>query len=141
MKYRLALSLAALAVGGCTEPLQPRTVAEFMENEVALHGTLTRCESDPAAAGDAECRNARQAADRIAAIEERALVKMRERAFESAREEYRARLDRERELRIQAEAEAREARLQALIGSPSEEAADQEPEAADQEPPEGDQEE
>lgn len=129
MKHLLASSLAALALVGCTEPLEPRTVAEFMENEVALHGTLTRCDQDPAAAGDTECRNARQAADRIAAIEERALVKMREQAFESAREEYRARLDRERELRIQAEAEAREARLEALTGSPSE--------SADEEPPEG----
>lgn len=125
MKYALALPLAALALAGCTEPLAPRTVAQFMEDEVALYGTLTRCETDPAAANDVECRNARQAADRVAAIEERALIKVRQEAFESARAEYRARLDRERELRIQAEAEARAARLQALSGStpaPSEEA-------------------
>ena len=124
MKYALALLLAALALAGCTEPLAPRTVAQFMEDEVALYGTLTRCETDPAAANDVECRNARQAADRVAAIEERALIKVRQEAFESARAEYRARLDRERELRIQAEAEARAARLQALTGStpgPSEE--------------------
>lgn len=137
MKYQVAVAYAALLLGGCTEPLQPRTVAEFMENEVALHGTLSRCETDPAAAGDTECRNARQAADRIAAIEERALVKMREQAFESARKEYRTRLDRERELHIQAEAEAREARLQALIGSPSDlveaDAAEEQPSAGDQE--------
>lgn len=137
MKYLLAVASAALALGGCTEPLQPRTVAEFMENEIALHGTLTRCETDPAAAGDTECRNARQAADRIAAIEERALVKVREQAFESAREEYRTRLDRERELRIQAETEAKEARLQALIGSPPDV---DDADATDDGPSEGDQE-
>lgn len=117
MRYLLAPSLAALALAGCTEPLAPRTVAQFMEDEVALHGTLMRCESDPAAANDTECRNARQAADRVAAIEERALLKVRQQAFEMARKEYRARLDRERELRIQAQAEAREARLRALTGS------------------------
>ena len=117
MKHALALTLAALALAGCTEPLAPRTVAQFMEDEVALYGTLTRCETDPAAANDVECRNARQAADRVAAIEERALIKIREEAFESARAEYRGRLDRERELRIRAETEAREARLQALTDS------------------------
>ena len=92
------------------------TVAEFMENEVALFGTLARCDEDPASVDPAECSNARVAAERIAAIEERALRKAREQAFESARAEYRDRLDRERDLRRQAEAEAERARLQALIG-------------------------
>lgn len=113
MKYILALPIAALVLAGCEEP-QPRTVAEFLENEAALYGTLARCESQPAAGADAECRNARQAAERIAFIEERAMRKGREQAFESARAEYRTRLDRERELRIRAEAAAERARLDAL---------------------------
>lgn len=116
MKYVLALPIAALVLVGCEEP-QPRSVAEFLENEAALYGTLARCESQPAAGSDAECRNARQAAERIAAIEERAMRKGREQAFESARAEYRARLDRERELRIRAEAAAEQARLEALTRS------------------------
>lgn len=121
MRYALALpiTLLALLLAGCTEPPKPRSVAEFMENEIALYGALTRCENDPSAATDPECRNARQAAERIAAIEERALLKAREQAFESARAEYRQRLDRERDLRIKAEAEAEAARLERLIGPAS----------------------
>jgi hypothetical protein len=115
MRYALALPMALLALAGCEEP-QPRGVAEFLENEAALYGTLERCENLPGAGADAECRNARQAAERIAAIEERAMRKGREQAFETARAEYRERLDRERSLRMKAEAEAEEARLQALIG-------------------------
>lgn len=42
--------------------------------------------------------------------------KGREQAFESARAEYRAQLDRERELRRKAEDEAEQARLRALTG-------------------------
>lgn len=116
MKYVLALPIAALILVGCEEP-QPRTVAEFLENEAALYGTLARCESQPAAGADAECRNARQAAERIAFIEERAMRKGREQAFEAARAEYRERLDRERDLRIRAEAAAEQARLESLTRS------------------------
>jgi hypothetical protein len=115
VRYALALPVALLALAGCEEP-QPRGVAEFLENEAALYGTLERCENQPGAGADAECRNARQAAERIAAIEERAMRKGREQAFETARAEYRERLDRERSLRMKAEAAAEEARLQALIG-------------------------
>jgi len=113
MRYAPITLLAALALAGCEEP-QPRSVAEFMADEVALYGTLARCETAPGAGADPECRNARQAAERIAAIEERAMRKGREQAFESARAEYRAQLDRERELRRRAEAEAEEARLKSL---------------------------
>jgi len=115
MRYALGLSIALVALAGCEEP-QPRSVAEFLENEPALYGTLARCENMPGAGADAECRNARQAAERIAIIEERAMRKGREQAFESARAEYRERLDRERSLRMKAEAAAEEARLRALIG-------------------------
>ena len=58
------------------------------------------------------------AAERIAAIEERLLRQAREEAFETARAEYRARLDRERELRLEAEAAAEDARLRALDQAP-----------------------
>jgi hypothetical protein len=114
MRYLPALLIAALPVAGCQEK-QPMTVSDFMNNEAALYGTLVRCEQDPSAGTDLECSNARQAAERLLVIEERALRKAREEAFASAREEYRARLERERELRLKAEAEAEEARLQALL--------------------------
>lgn len=114
MRYLPALLIAALPLAGCQEK-QPMTVSDFMNNEAALYGTLTRCQENPAAGTDPECGNARQAAERISVIEERAMRKAREEAFASAREEYRARLDRERDLRLKAEAEAEEARLQALL--------------------------
>lgn len=116
MRIALALLLASLAISGCEEK-KPRAVAEFMENEAALHGTLVRCEREPGSTDPAECNNARQAAERIAVIEERAMTKAREQAFERAREEYRGQLDRERELRRQAQAEAAAARLEALTGA------------------------
>jgi hypothetical protein len=116
MRIALALVLASLAISGCEEK-KPRAVAEFMENEAALHGTLVRCEREPGSTDPAECNNARQAAERIAVIEERAMTKAREQAFERAREEYRGQLDRERELRRQAQAEAAAARLEALTGA------------------------
>lgn len=114
MRYLPALLSAALLLAGCEER-QPMTVADFMGNEAALYGTLTRCQENPSAGTDPECRNARQAAERISVIEERAMRKAREEAFASARAEYRAQLDRERELRLKAEAEAEEARLQSLL--------------------------
>lgn len=116
MKRASILLLCTVALSGCQER-EPRTVAEFMENEAALQGTLIRCEKDRAAAvQDPECSNASRAAERLALIQERALLKAREEAFERERAEYRARLERERQLRIQAEKAAQEARQRALLG-------------------------
>lgn len=116
MKPVLALTLCTVVVlaSGCEER-RPITVAEFMENEAALYGTLERCDRDPGSVDPQECQNARTAGERIAAIEERLLRQARNEAFEAARAEYRARLDRERELRLRAEAEAEDARLRALL--------------------------
>lgn len=114
MRNSSALLIALLMLAGCQEK-QPMTVSDFMNNEAALYGTLARCQDNRSAGTDAECQNARQAAERISVIEERAMRKAREEAFASAREEYRVRLERERELRLKAEAEAKEARLEALL--------------------------
>ena len=112
------------------------TVAQFLENEAALYGTLARCQDNPGAGTDAECRNARMAAERISVIEERAARKAREEAFSSAREEYRQQLDRERALRIKAEAEVEAARLQVLLTSEDDDLDPEQPEAVDTiEPP------
>lgn len=116
MKYVLALPLVLAALAACSEK-KPMTVVDFMENEVALYGTLSRCESDPESVDPRECGSAREAAQRLAVIEERALRKARDEAFQAARAEYRERLDRERALRVAAEEAAKEARLEALTGS------------------------
>jgi len=116
MKKAGILLVCAVFVAGCEEPV-PRSVAEFMENEAALQGTLIRCDSDRgAAAQDPECHNASRAAERLALIQERALLKAREEAFERERAEYRTRLERERQLRRQAELAAEDARRRALLG-------------------------
>lgn len=132
MRYLPVLLIAMVCLVGCQEK-QPMTVADFMGNEAALYGTLTRCQENPSAGTDPECRNARQAAERISVIEERAMRKAREEAFANAREEYRAQLDRERELRLKAEAEAEEARLKALLNPEPEPEAGEGTEAVDPE--------
>jgi hypothetical protein len=117
VKHLSALLITGFFVAGCAEQ-EPMTVANFLENEAALFGTLARCEDNRSAGTDPECRNARQAAERISLIEERAMRKAREEAFASAREEYRVKLDRERGLRVKAEAAAEEARLMSLVMPP-----------------------
>lgn len=129
VKHLAMILTAAVLVAGCEEK-PPMTVAQFLENEAALYGTLERCQTNPGAGTDAECRNARAAAERISVIEERAARKAREQAFASARQEYRQQLDRERALRIKAEAEAKAARLERLLTSDDEEPAAEQPEAA-----------
>ena len=122
----MATLVALFALAGCEEP-QPTPVAAFMESEVALFGTLERCQREPGSVNDLECRNARVAAERIAAIEERAIRRARDQAFEKAREEYRTQLDLERALRMKAEAEAESARLRALIDPEGEKEGDVKP--------------
>jgi len=116
MRTALLVLGAALLLAGCAEK-KTLSVVDFLENEALLYGTLTRCQDDPSGMDPRECANARQAAERIAAIEERTMREAREQAFESARAEYREQLEQERELRIQAEEEAEAARLEALTTS------------------------
>ncbi|NGX15719.1 EexN family lipoprotein [Wenzhouxiangella sp. XN24] len=116
MRTALLVLGTALLLGGCTEK-KTLSVVDFLENEAVLYGTLTRCNEDPSGMDPRECSNARQAAERIAAIEERTMREAREQAFESARAEYREQLEQERELRIRAEEEAEAARLEALTTS------------------------
>lgn len=116
MKIALLVLGAGFLVAGCAEK-KTMSVVDFLENEAVLYGTLTRCQENAAGMDPRECANARQAAERIAAIEERTMREAREQAFESARAEYREQLEQERELRIQAEEEAEAARLEALTTS------------------------
>jgi len=116
MRTALLVLGASLLLGGCAEK-KTLSVVDFLDNEAVLYGTLTRCQEDPSAMDPRECANARQAAERIAAIEERTMREAREQAFENARAEYREQLEQERELRIRAEEEAEAARLEALTTS------------------------
>jgi hypothetical protein len=131
----VAVMAGVMALAGCMER-KPMTVSEFMENEAALYGTLERCERERRSVDEVECSNARLAAKRILVIEQRAMEKAREEAFQSAREEYRQRLHRERELRMRAEAEAEQARLQALVDSQPTEESGEEASPAEAPPPE-----
>ncbi len=57
----------------CAEEPPPRSANEFMENAILLEATMVRCAENRAEARyDAECINAREAVNRLAAAEEQA---------------------------------------------------------------------
>ena len=91
---------------------------EFMADEVALTGTLVRCQDmGSKSMQDPECQNARRASERLAALEEERERKSREAEFERKRAALRERQDRERAAREAAAAAARAQEEQALLGS------------------------
>lgn len=68
-----AASLVAIAiVSACSEvEPPPHTVSEFIENSILLEATIVRCARDRSKLRyEAECVNAREAANRLAAIAE-----------------------------------------------------------------------
>lgn len=107
--------IAALAA--CGKP-EPRSVQQFMDDEVALTGALARCENmGSESMRDVECQNARRASERLAAIEEERVRKAREEEFQRKRAALRARQEQERLAREAAAAEARAQEEQALLGA------------------------
>jgi len=77
-----------------------RSTLELMDDPLVLEGVIIRCQGvGEAASEDEECRNAREAVDRIAAARERLLPAKPtvDPAFERARELRRAREDQERQ--------------------------------------------
>ena len=83
----LTLSLLA-ACGG--EPPPPRTVKEFVENPILLEATMVHCARDRSHTKyNAECVNAREAANKLAVIEEFAHRKELEAQFERKRKQLR----------------------------------------------------
>ena len=67
-----ALCAASLLVA-CAEEPPPRSANEFMENSILLEATMVRCAENRAEARyDAECINAREAVNRLAAAREQA---------------------------------------------------------------------
>ena len=98
---KLAVVAAAIILAACSQQLPPRSPAALMSDPAVLQGVLFRCNQlQNAALRDAECRNAREAVDRLAAQEgtdEQEQEHAEEAAsFEKAREALRARDERER---------------------------------------------
>lgn len=101
---RLAIAAAVFFIAGCSQELPPRSTTALMDDPAVLQAVLFRCNQlQGAALSDAECRNAREAVDRLAA-QEGSGKQDREQAeaaarFEKAREARRAREERERRQR------------------------------------------
>lgn len=91
-----------LGLAACDEP-QPRTFTDFMEDRIAMEGTLARCELDGRESlKDIECANARRAEAAIALRRER---------------ERRVELERESERKLAALKQQIEARDQAAYAA------------------------
>ena len=113
----LVATTALLALAACDRP-EPRTVQEFMADEIALTGTLVRCQDmGSESMRDPECQNARRASERLAALEEERDRKAREEEFQRKRAALRERQERERAARDAAAAAARAEEEQALLGT------------------------
>lgn len=71
---RLAIICGSFGVlVGCVREPPPRSVAEFLENRILLEATMIRCgENRNMSKYEADCVNAREAINRIAAEEQRA---------------------------------------------------------------------
>ena len=86
-------------LGACSRELPPRSTLEFMSDPAVRDAVLLRCNQlQGAALRDAECRNVREAVDRLAAEEERQPDQAKEEhdSFQKAREARRARDESER---------------------------------------------
>jgi hypothetical protein len=84
----LLLTLSLLAACGREPP--PRTVKEFAENPILLEATMVRCGQDRSRTKyDAECVNAREAANKIAVVDEEARKKSLQAQFERKRKQLR----------------------------------------------------
>ena len=82
-----ALILPAAACG----PREPAamTVADLMDDRVALDGVLMKCNEDASRAGNDACVNARAASERLAHLNEAAREAKRAEEFERNREKLR----------------------------------------------------
>jgi hypothetical protein len=98
------VAAAIVVVVACSQELPPRTAIELMQDPAVRDAVLLRCNQlQGAALRDAECRNVREAVDRLAAEEQENQAEGTRRevdeSFEKAREARRAREERERRLK------------------------------------------
>jgi hypothetical protein len=86
------IAAAALSAAACSPRHIPAmTVADLMEDRVALDGVLMKCNRDPGRARtDSDCLNARIAIERLAARVDPAVEAKRVEEFERSREQLRA---------------------------------------------------
>lgn len=93
-------------LAACSKPPPPRTVVDFMENPILLEATMVRCGQNRSELKyEAECVNAREAVNRLAAAEQQA----RRAEFEQQSERKRQALRRTQEAAAAARERAREA--------------------------------
>jgi hypothetical protein len=105
-QFAILAGLPLLAVA-CSKELPPRTVSEFVDNPILLEATMVRCAQNRSQTKyDAECVNAREAANRLAAIEDAA----RRAELEAQSEQKRQSLRRTQEAAAEARRRAAEAR-------------------------------
>jgi hypothetical protein len=91
------MALLGGLLSACTSELPPRSVEQFMSDNPALQATLVRCrEGGFEAERDVECANARQAAERLGALEAEAKRDQREAEFERRRQALREQEARDR---------------------------------------------
>jgi len=106
MKDTVAAICVLAALAACGKESPPPSVQEFMEDPILLEATMVRCGQDRAATRyDAECINARDAVDRIAAAREQA----RRQEFEAQSEQKRQALRRAQQAAADARRRAQEA--------------------------------
>ena len=129
----IVLSFCAALVAACAEEAPPRTVTEFMDDQLLLEAVLLRCTENRAESRyDAECVNAREAVKLLeakAAADQRAeLEALSERKREALRRTQQAAAEARRRA---AEAEQRRAELeyQAQFGLPPPDAGSANPDA------------
>lgn len=97
---RLTVVAAVVFLAACSQQLPPRSISTLVDDPTVLQGVLFRCNQlQNAALRDPECRNAREAVDRLAADEGIEQQDEKQAAadagFEKAREARRARDERE----------------------------------------------
>jgi hypothetical protein len=104
MIFRVTVLLGGLALAaGCVEPPPPRSVQEFLDSPLVLEAALVRCSRNrPETRYEAECVNAREANNIIAAREEA-----------ERRAEFEAQSERKRQALRRAQEAAAEARRRA----------------------------
>lgn len=100
------LAAIPLLLSACAREVPPRSVAEFVENPILLEATMVRCaENRSQLKYDAECVNAREAVNRISAMQEKA----RRAELEAQSEQKRQALRRTQEAAAEARRRAAEA--------------------------------
>jgi hypothetical protein len=106
MKRTVALLFVLSLLTACGKETPPHTVAEFMEDPILLEATMVRCGQDRSATRyEAECINASDAVDRIAAAKEQE----RRKELEAESERKRQALRRAQEAAADARRRAQEA--------------------------------